>query len=510
MQEFEKLNSIVQACLINAERLLGAAQDARKPERNHITYHLAALALEELGKITMVVVGKVGRDAAVDGDPGPMKFIDDHERKLFWALWTPSFETARITAEQFLEIQSLSKKIHDLRLSSLYVNPTGQILQTQIPDHDVDALLNLTKIRLEMQKLTVLRELEDADSDLLEWFFRAVDDPQLRFMVFQQNSLDKLTEVRGDSRLWMAWLRKEVQDLKDRNDQLLQNELARQKPGTAEESSRPKWQFKIRLMSASHSIRPKPLTLWNKGVDHMKLYPITNERKELLVQFTVPKHVSINGLWQAGMQMSWLFSIALNIGTMGFFWWYTPSFTSRYYSKIVDLENNAELIVERVPGLQISWGNQVLGDRELQNVGMVMGHMIYALKTHQVAFAHYFSGLSMIAKNDLFGQCELSILRAFYEAFRSAFVAYGDWDGNAETFNDGVDTLILNVLQNSGDLPTALRESLRLAGNQETTPQSVTLDDAVKMKIFCDIYFSYHAAKHLQDKVREGKAKGGA
>ena len=61
MAEIDKINPVIQACLSNAEHLLNAAKDVRKPGQNHIGYHLAALALEEIGKITMIVVSAAVR-----------------------------------------------------------------------------------------------------------------------------------------------------------------------------------------------------------------------------------------------------------------------------------------------------------------------------------------------------------------------------------------------------------------------------------------------------------------
>ena len=63
MAEIDKINPVIQACLSNAEHLLNAAKDVRKPGQNHIGYHLAALALEEIGKITMIVVSAVSENS---------------------------------------------------------------------------------------------------------------------------------------------------------------------------------------------------------------------------------------------------------------------------------------------------------------------------------------------------------------------------------------------------------------------------------------------------------------
>src|SRR5271156_4370723 len=112
MVKLDKITPIIAACLANAERLLDAAKLTRKPGQNHIAYHLAAVSLEEVGKAAMMLASSF-RDSSQPSDqdadedpPKLMDWIEDHERKLFWALWTPSFGKEKITADQFRQFQS--------------------------------------------------------------------------------------------------------------------------------------------------------------------------------------------------------------------------------------------------------------------------------------------------------------------------------------------------------------------------------------------------------------------
>ncbi|PYU47943.1 MAG: hypothetical protein DMG48_22040 [Acidobacteria bacterium] len=505
MAEIDKINPVIQACLSNAEHLLNAAKDVRKPGQNHIGYHLAALALEEIGKITMIVVSAVNptssKGGGEDDDPDSIKLTEDHERKLFWALWAPSLEAGQITADQFREVQSLSKRIHELRLASLYVDPASPIPQYEVSDQDLEALISLTDARLNIQKLTKFRELDGPARQVLEWFYRAVDDPQLKMLVFARSSLDKLTEFGGDSNRWMTWLRDQVDEMNATSQKLLQEELLRVDPGDAQ-GNEPKWQMKIRLMSWSHSIRPKPLAAWNRGVHHIKLFPTKTDRKELLVQFVLPKKILIQGLWAAGMQMSWTFTIALNIGSLGYFWWYTPTFVSKYYEELFDLESNTAVVAERNPQLVVSWGNQALNDRDLSNVGSMFAHLLSVMMSHRGAYDRYFQGLALIAKNDLFGQCELPIVRQFYGAFKEGMAAYGDWDGQPTTFATAIEKAF-EEFQHGSEFSAAMKLTLQLATDKTTDPRSVTLEDAIKMKAYCDGYFLTRAKKDLQQKIKQ-------
>lgn len=59
MTDIEAIIPLVQACISNAESLLNSAKEISKPGRNHIAYHLAALALEEIGKASILVARSV-------------------------------------------------------------------------------------------------------------------------------------------------------------------------------------------------------------------------------------------------------------------------------------------------------------------------------------------------------------------------------------------------------------------------------------------------------------------
>src|SRR6266404_5876146 len=97
LQEFDKQRGRI---LANANDLLAAA--TKLPTNlGHIRYHLAALA-KEYG----------------DGSQ-----LDDHIKKLFWALWGASGVEDRFTLTEFEACRELARKIHRKRLATLYVDP---------------------------------------------------------------------------------------------------------------------------------------------------------------------------------------------------------------------------------------------------------------------------------------------------------------------------------------------------------------------------------------------------
>jgi AbiV family abortive infection protein len=98
--------SAISGALDNARELLAAARallDGSQPPR--LAYHFAALALEEVGKASIVGMQYAG---AARGRELPSllseEALQDHVRKLFWAIWGPTIGRDVITGKQIEEI----------------------------------------------------------------------------------------------------------------------------------------------------------------------------------------------------------------------------------------------------------------------------------------------------------------------------------------------------------------------------------------------------------------------
>lgn len=89
------------ACHKHARDLITAARrvlgdDAAFP---NVAYHLAILALEEIGKAGLIIAR-----AMADGSKDTSwitKRLDDHTLKLMWAVWSPAMLDGRIDPKKF-------------------------------------------------------------------------------------------------------------------------------------------------------------------------------------------------------------------------------------------------------------------------------------------------------------------------------------------------------------------------------------------------------------------------
>ena len=506
MATIEEIEPMLTACLLNAERLLNSAKAVMRPGQYHVAYHLAALAMEEIGKAGLIFTEAVAPETGEDRESLRSKWMEDHERKLFWALWLPSFgeDTDWRTIPAHMEF---AKDIHECRKRSLYFDPERPDAQAEITEGRAARLIGLTEARLELEKLKKYRDLDEQEKSDMQWFFLASQNPEMKPYIFSKQSLEKQNEMRENRTGWIRWLRGLFEESTKKAMEVAQMEMQRQRP-EGEEKYDDKWKMRLRLKSWSHSIRPNQLTGWNKGIDKIKLIH-TTDRNELIVEFIIGKNILAGDLWGMGMQSSVIFLCALNIATGGFFWWYVPTYTSRFYESITDLETDHGVIIERVPELKISWGHMALKEDDLlRQMPMVFGFVAKASDPEQAFYHRYFGMLAMMAKNDIFFQFEGNLVVGFTECLEMALAHHKDWDGNPATLDDAVAT-VFKRFTDSPEFMGMLKE-LSSAATQIRTQKftrPITLEDVARAKVVFDIYIRRKAAAYMQEQIASGALK---
>ena len=472
-----------KACVTHARTLLECAKaiEARSP---HVAYHLATLALEEIGKSLLLAFPRE------EDDDASTPLVDNHLKKLFWALYSP-FLHERIEKRQVEEAREFALRIHRTRLAGLYVEwKDGNLFD---PKEMVDAdqcrgMISMVEARLRMEENTELRELTPEDHELIGWFAQVSTDPEKRRYVFGHESLNKLAELK-ESKPWFLWLRGQLDSFDRESRDFVARELNRQRP-TGDERSLPKWRVRIRLRSLSHSIRQKPLNEWNQRVDHIKLS--RGDKKTLLADFTLPRNISLDQLWWVGWGYARAFATALNIATMGFFWFTVPEAISRYYDSIEDLESRKQVVVERVPRLAIDFGHMTLDSSTLMSTALVFAFLPRPdERSMHGPFDHYLTALAFMGKNDVHMQVEVNAFMEFFLAFRTACVQYGGWNGAGE-FRESAKQILESLIpaENVGDNTTLGLLDLATEIERTRVPtKPVTLSEVIGMKLVSDAYF---------------------
>ena len=406
----------MQACIEHARALLESARAVQEAGHPNIAYHLAVLTLEELGRRELIGLQTVTNTRPVP--PGwVQKHTQDHIKKLFWCFFGGSFFADRLTKDRLESLENFAERVHAKRLAGLYVDQDGDSLS--IPAEAINAeessrLIELAAARFEMSSSESLREhIPQEELETQTWFLAATDDREKQRAILSAASLQKLAELK-DAKAWVLWLKQEFDRAEAESRAAVDAEIQRSK-ALPDISTKNKWKLRIRLYSQSHVVRPKVLTEWNKRIDWIKLVPVPEKKDQLLVEFILGDNIPVEALWFFGWGVARHFVVALNIGTMGFWWWRMPQHINRYYESLEDLDKKQRMAIDGVPSLKVDWGgNRVLGQEDLDRVGACF----VAIpgpddRERNKPYNFYIGGLTFLSLNDVHWQCENPIVREF-------------------------------------------------------------------------------------------------
>jgi AbiV family abortive infection protein len=413
----EEVENLSRASLSHARDLLRGAHRLRDESLPHLAFHLATLALEEIGKAELLVVGYL---AGRREDAWPGKHANDHVKKLFWAIWGPTLGKELPTKHQIESLQGLARGLHETRMRGMYAATESDdfyVPKQVVAAEELEQLLELVESRLGMEEGRTHAPLtEEGKKDYL-FFMNATEDVEKRRLIFGRSSMEQLVEL-GRPRAWIRWLREQFEEADAMSRAAAERELKRLEPDETE-ADEPKWKLTIRIFSDSHSIRPETLNAFNERFSWLKLYPVDKKKDQLLLELTFPRRVSIHTLWWVGLVAARSFVTALNVGSMGYFWWYLPEQVSHYYEKLIDLESNSKLEIGRSPALRIGWPKNALTEDDLARTLLCFSMMPRPDKREDhPPFDHYATGLALMSKSDIHLQFEPQAFGEFYESLK--------------------------------------------------------------------------------------------
>lgn len=485
------------ACRKHAADLLKGAHALVEARLPHLAYHLAALAIEEIGRAFLLRSQLLGPE---DSQSNLDKKFDDHVAKLMWGLWLPAFASATEENRRFEDARKLAMNIHQTRLAGLYVNVDAVAKDgppiRRITKKRADDLIRLAEARLALQK-----DLKDegdlgVSKDDLAYLWGLRHDEQTRW-AWNKESFKKLREL-GDMRAWVAWIREREDEARKLGQEMLRQEMQRQQP-TGDEAAEPKWRFKIRLHSPSHSVRQKALNVWNAPSHVLTLGAVSGHPNEMLVTINVPKGVHLTNVYRYAWGLARQFVTALCIGSTGFFWWEAEHDPDVFYEEVEDLEQpKLKVSISRNPSLRVTWRQRdTIKDVDVGRMALVF-YAIGQLPRERMEpiFGRYVAGLTFLAKSNAHFAFERDTFASFQAALRNAITEYGDWDGESGTFVSKLSDGLCRFFED-GVVPEELVELARRDPGAAPVP---TLDQAAMMKLICDLYLiNAVEARHGRD-----------
>lgn len=483
----EKLKHILKVCFEHASQLLAAAKTVLdKDNLPNVAYHLATLALEEIGKAEIIRI----RPFEIEQKKDPIstdKQLEDHVKKIYWAIFGIFFNQEVITEEKLKQFFGLAQHIHDTRIKGLYVDTfeDGVMLpKEKVSKEDAKGLIDLVELTLKQTNKFEIRNIpSDEDTTLIRWFLNASGDQGKRKYIACEISQKKLIELQ-DVNKWFAWLKQQFDEADERGKEWAREEINR----TISLDDSDKWRFRVRLFSNSHTIKQIPLNWFNNLGSYVKLYAVDKKKNAIDVEYIMPKSIHVSHLYWTGWGFIRSFVTALNIGSLGYFWWYVPEQVSTYYIKLFDIEKKCEVLVERNPALKINWNKDKLTESDLRNASLCIGMMPRPNeKEKHEPFNMYLTGLMFLSKNDIHFQFEVDAYRCFFQSLKEGIKIY-EPTCVTDSYKDVFKRVLNNIVPQFDEVDKYYNYSLEIQEGK-LKKDSITLEQVGMMKALCDIFF---------------------
>lgn len=468
-------------CLDQADGFLAAAERIGTQDFPHIVYHLSLLALEEVGKSSMIAgclaTGDIIENQWID------KGLESHRRKLQWAIWSP---IARIDPKDFEQAREFAERAHAMRLASLYVDAKAELVDPQPSDlvsvDDAERVLSLARARLEYERAKEAPDLDAHQTDeLMVWFLETMADPERSRQLLSKAFIDQYHLLDCDARSWVSWAHAETLRLDQEARALLQAELGKE-PAPIEQA-KPKWRVLATVYTPSHSVRTKALNKWNAQIDVAKLL-WSGKKDRLTLELTLPNNAALASLHGRSVHLAKLIVACLNIGTIGYFWFEQPGFERKMFDQIRDLENGRNLQIEAQHSF---WGDQravALTEEHIDHaIRCMMAFAPLAEEDAAPIFRPYYDGLALIAKSDTFYDFDELARRAFISSLAGALARYGGWDGSDGTFRSCFDEAFMPIMSQPEH-----RDQMFRVLTREGDPKETSLDNLRSAKQLTDLY----------------------
>jgi AbiV family abortive infection protein len=487
----EKLLAALNACVAHARDLVEAAKIVQQSSRSNIAYHLATLALEELGKRELYQI-QAAAMAAGDLPPWQIKATEDHKKKLLWCFFGSGQLPDIVDQQQFFEMRDTAADIHSNRVAGLYVENKDEglnIPSQAISPQQSQAVIKCAEALVSYAEFEKPRDdIPQEDADLQIWFLKAFDDPEKQTRILSASSIAKLKEL-NDIKQWTRSLKAEIEADDERMKLLAERELQRG-PKSLGQVTKHKWKLSLRIETTSHSIRPSPLKQWNDSVNWIKLAPQQGAKKkeQLRIEITLGDDVPVAALWSLGFNLSLRFLIAINMATSGFWWWPPAPNQRRFYESIIDLENRLGVELED-GGFQVFKGPRVaLADVHVRSLLICFTCLPHPHdQSRAQAYIYYLGGLNFLALNCIQWRCEAQAFGNFLASFKLLMVEAA-YVRESEKVFDAI-RRFLQEKYSALDDPRAFMELVTKCDGGSGVLPPVKIEDAYLMKLLCETIF---------------------
>jgi AbiV family abortive infection protein len=196
--------------------------------RANVAYHLATLALEEMGRRELFQIQEAAASVG-DVPPWQINATQDHVQKLFWCFYCMGRLQDVVDQKQFFEKRETAAEIHAIRLMGLYVENADSglnIPSSVIAAKQSEALISLAELLVSQAEGETPREIAKEEIDLQIWFLRAFDDPERRKRILTKQSFETLKSL-NDVAAWTRQIKAEIEQADAELKALAEQEIVR-------------------------------------------------------------------------------------------------------------------------------------------------------------------------------------------------------------------------------------------------------------------------------------------
>ena len=502
----KQLVEALGACVAHARDLVDAAKTVQNIGRSNIAYHLATLALEEMGKRELYGIQAA---ATAVGEPPKwqIRATDDHKTKLFWCFYAFGQIPDIVDQQQFFEMRATAADIHANRIAGLYVENSDQGLSVPsqaISPQQTQALIGYAELVISYAESQEPREdIPQEDIDLQIWFLNAFDDPEKRNRILTVGSVEKLKQL-NDVREWTRSIKAEIEAQDQQMTMFAERELARG-PKPEGQDTKDKWKITLKIETSSLSIRSAPLKEWNKGAHWIKLSQQQGARKkdQLLIEMTLGDDVPVAGLWGLGFSLSLQFLIAINMATSGFWWWPLAPNQKRFAESIRDLEHGVGVELE-ASGFQVFQPPRpALTDVHIRSLLLCFTSLPHPSEPRAQPYIFYLGGLTFISLNCIQWRCEAQAFGNFLASFKLLLA-----EASYILPSEPVETAIQRFINEKyPDLDPAFMELVKKFEQGGSSPPIVKIADVYLMKLLCETIFRDIIVPEILRRKKSGDAE---
>jgi AbiV family abortive infection protein len=481
----EKILRARLLCLEQAQGFIDAAERLDEKVSPHVVYHLSLLALEEVGKASMLST-QILKHPTLDGS-WIERGLSNHVRKLHWAVWSPM---ARIDPSEFEAARQFAERSHAMRLASLYVDPDADL--TALPPIELirpeDAVQTLSLARTRLGHERGHGAPSGEIDELTQWFLDTVADPAQARVLLSKPIIAQYEVLKGDARAWVRWARAEIAKLDEEAQQTLHTELAR--PAAEKGKAKARWRATTAVYSPSHSIRPKVLKHWNDKIDLVQ-FLWSGKKDEFRLQLTLYDNEPLPSLFGRLTSLAKLVIACLNMGSIGYFWFEPPGFEKTIFKDIHDITLNRPMEIGRTESFWDDHRAMALTTQHIDNaVHCMMAFTPLSDALAEPIFGPYLNGLAFIAKSDVYYNFDLLARQSFVSSLGAALRHYGGWSGKPNEFESKFHECFSSFMPEQEHRDRLLK-SLTVTGDTTQT----SLVNLRTAKNLADLYLVHTASK---------------